>query len=57
MVPAQALGQLATHVTGGEAGTFGQDLDGDGDLDGSRFGVGAADLPVEVVEAGRISVH
>lgn len=28
-------------VRGGGAGTFGADLDGDGDVDGSRFGVGA----------------
>ena len=27
-------------VTGGGAGTFGTDLDGDGDIDGSHFGVG-----------------
>ena len=28
------------HVTGGGQGTFGIDLDGDGDIDGSHFGVG-----------------
>jgi hypothetical protein len=36
----QALGQSVVHVTGGGAGTFVQDLDGDGDIDGSRFGIG-----------------
>ena len=35
-----ALGQPVVHVTGGGAGTFSQDLDGDGDIDGSRFGIG-----------------
>src|SRR2546426_7928644 len=27
-------------VTGGGQGTFGSDLDGDGDIDGSHFGIG-----------------
>ncbi|MGQ0796457.1 MAG: hypothetical protein ACT4OI_01130 [Methanobacteriota archaeon] len=38
--PAAAAGDRTT-VRGGGAGTFGADLDGDGDVDGSRFGVGA----------------
>jgi hypothetical protein len=29
------------RITGGGTGTFGADLDGDGDIDGSHFGVGA----------------
>ena len=29
-------------VTGGGAGTFGNDLDGDGDIDGSHFGIGVS---------------
>jgi hypothetical protein len=41
LLPASpALGQSVVHVTGGGAGTFAQDLDGDGDIDGSRFGIG-----------------
>ena len=41
LLPASpALGQPEVHVTGGGAGTFAQDLDGDGDIDGSRFGIG-----------------
>jgi hypothetical protein len=41
VLPASAaLGQPVVHVTGGGAGTFAQDLDGDGDIDGSRFGIG-----------------
>jgi hypothetical protein len=40
--PAQA--RPAGHVSGGGAGTFGADLDGDGDIDGSRFGVGVVVL-------------
>src|SRR5439155_1968333 len=28
------------HVIGGGQGTFGSDLDGDGDIDGSHFGIG-----------------
>lgn len=30
-----------TVVSGGGAGTFAADLDGDGDVDGSHFGLGA----------------
>jgi hypothetical protein len=32
--------QGTVKVTGGGTGTFGKDLDGDGDIDGSQFGVG-----------------
>jgi len=32
--------QVAVRVTGGGTGTFGADLDGDGDIDGSQFGIG-----------------
>jgi hypothetical protein len=38
-VPAGGDGPLV--VNGGGAGTFAADLDGDGDIDGSRFGLGA----------------
>jgi hypothetical protein len=31
---------VAGHVTGGGEGTFSADLDGDGDVDGSHFGIG-----------------
>lgn len=37
-LPASARG--STRVTGGGTGTFGADLDGDGDIDGSQFGIG-----------------
>jgi hypothetical protein len=41
LLPASpALARPVVHVTGGGAGTFARDLDGDGDLDGSRFGIG-----------------
>lgn len=36
--PASAQGTV--RVTGGGTGTFGADLDGDGDIDGSQFGIG-----------------
>ena len=35
-----ALAQGATHVTGGGTATFNADLDGDGQEDGSQFGMG-----------------
>ena len=38
--PLPAVAQGATKVTGGGTGTFGADLDGDGDIDGSQFGMG-----------------
>jgi hypothetical protein len=38
--PQPAIGQGSTRVTGGGTGTFGADLDGDGDIDGSQFGIG-----------------
>jgi hypothetical protein len=38
--PLPAAAQDDTHVTGGGTGTFGADLDGDGDIDGSQFGMG-----------------
>jgi hypothetical protein len=47
-----ALGQPVVHVTGGGAGTFAQDLDGDGDIDGSRFGIG-----VVIAEGGVAEGH
>ena len=44
-VPPLHAGALTpTMVRGGGAGTFGADLDGDGDIDGSRFGLGVAIL-------------
>jgi hypothetical protein len=48
----QALGQSVVHVTGGGAGTFARDLDGDGDIDGSRFGIG-----VVITEGGVAQGH
>ena len=39
------------HVTGGGTGTFAADLDGDGDIDGSHFGIGA------VFSAGVVRGH
>ncbi len=36
-----AGGDSPLVVSGGGAGTFAADLDGDGDIDGSRFGLGA----------------
>jgi hypothetical protein len=48
----QALGQSVVHVTGGGAGTFALDLDGDGDIDGSRFGIG-----VVIAEGGVATGH
>jgi hypothetical protein len=38
--PRPAIAQGSTRVTGGGTGTFGADLDGDGDIDGSQFGIG-----------------
>jgi hypothetical protein len=38
--PRPAAAQGNTRVTGGGTGTFGADLDGDGDIDGSQFGIG-----------------
>jgi hypothetical protein len=38
--PRPAIAQGGTRVTGGGTGTFGADLDGDGDIDGSQFGIG-----------------
>lgn len=38
--PRPAAAQGSTRVTGGGTGTFGADLDGDGDIDGSQFGMG-----------------
>jgi len=35
----------ASKVTGGGTGTFGADLDGDGDIDGSQFGMGVVIHP------------
>jgi len=44
VLPIHAGASSATMVRGGGAGTFGTDLDGDGDIDGSRFGLGVAIL-------------
>jgi hypothetical protein len=53
LLPASpALGQPLVHVTGGGAGTFSRDLDGDGDIDGSRFGIG-----VVIAEGGVAEGH
>jgi hypothetical protein len=38
----KATAERPTLVNGGGTGTFGADLDGDGDVDGSHFGLGAA---------------
>jgi hypothetical protein len=40
------------HITGGGQGTFGADLDGDGDIDGSHFGIG-----VDVLGGGIAEGH
>ena len=40
LAPLPVSAQRATHVTGGGTGTFGADLDGDGEIDGSQFGMG-----------------
>ena len=45
-----ALG-APTRVTGGGTGSFGTDLDGDGDTDGSHFGMGV------LIENGSASGH
>lgn len=37
--PAFVAAQSAVHVTGGGTATFGADLDGDGEIDGSQFGM------------------
>ncbi len=39
------------QVTGGGSGTFGADLDGDGEIDGSHFGIGV------LIENGSASGH
>jgi hypothetical protein len=44
LVPVPALAEPAAHITGGGTGTFGRDLDGDGDIDGSAFGMGVTIL-------------
>ena len=40
------------HITGGGQGTFGADLDADGDIDGSHFGMG-----VDILPGGRARGH
>lgn len=40
LVPPVALADRPTVINGGGTGTFGADLDGDGDIDGSHFGLG-----------------
>ena len=40
LVPTAALADRPTVINGGGTGTFGADLDGDGDIDGSHFGLG-----------------
>jgi hypothetical protein len=40
LLPLSAVAQGGMRVTGGGTGTFGADLDGDGDIDGSQFGMG-----------------
>lgn len=37
--PAFVAAQSVVHVTGGGTATFGSDLDGDGEIDGSQFGM------------------
>lgn len=41
LVPLPVEAGSPTQVTGGGTGTFGADLDGDGRIDGSQFGIGA----------------
>ena len=40
VAPYPVAAQGTTRVTGGGTGTFNADLDGDGDIDGSQFGMG-----------------
>ena len=47
-----AFAQGAARVTGGGTGTFNADLDGDGDIDGSQFGLG-----VTIHEGGSARGH
>ena len=47
-----ALEARTVHITGGGQGTFGADLDADGDIDGSHFGIG-----VEVLGGGSAQGH
>jgi hypothetical protein len=44
VVPGFASAASVTRVQGGGTGTFGTDLDGDGNVDGSQFGMGVAIL-------------
>jgi hypothetical protein len=44
VLPAFASAASVTRVQGGGTGTFGADLDGDGNVDGSQFGMGVAIL-------------
>jgi hypothetical protein len=44
VLPAFASAADGTIVQGGGTGTFGADLDGDGNVDGSQFGMGVAIL-------------
>jgi hypothetical protein len=44
VLPAFASAAGGTIVQGGGTGTFGADLDGDGNIDGSQFGIGASIL-------------
>jgi hypothetical protein len=39
LAPLPVSAQGAMHVTGGGTGTFGADLDSDGEIDGSQFGM------------------
>lgn len=59
-----AFAQSATQLTGGGTGTFNADLDGDGDIDGSQFGIGvnilgggAAKGHFECLMAGRSDIY
>lgn len=51
LAPLTVLAQTRTHVTGGGTATFGADLDGDGDIDGSQFGMGV------IIEGGSAKGH
>ena len=42
--PLHAGAKAPVNVSGGGTGTFGADLDGDGEIDGSQFGMGVAIL-------------
>ncbi len=52
VLPLQAAARAPLMVRGGGTGTFGADIDGDGQIDGSQFG-----LVVVIMENGAASGH